>query len=146
MRILLISLLAGILFAVGGAVAGLAIGALLIELNCLADPGGITVIFFLVVGLAFVGGLYGFVYAKYRLQRRPPSQIRKVRHILVLVCLAAGGGSLLLNAAFLMAFMNIHGGNNPYTNLLIVKLLGVGLLLGGAFYGILAHDLKTGTL
>jgi hypothetical protein len=146
MRILLISLLAGILFAVGGALAGLAIGALLIELNCLADPGGITVIFILVLGLAFIGGLHGFVHAKYRLQRRPPSQIIKVRHILVLVCLAAGGGSLLLNAAFLMAFVNFHGGNNPDTILLIVKLLGVGLLFGGAFYGILAHDLKTGTL
>ena len=75
MRIFLLSFLTGILSAVGGAVGGLAIGALLIELNCLADPGGVIIIFLLVVVLAFVGGLYGFVSTKFRLQRRPLNQM-----------------------------------------------------------------------
>ncbi len=66
MRIVLFSLLAGILFAVGGALTGLATGALLIEFNCLADPGGVTIIFLLVVALALVGGFYGFVYTKFK--------------------------------------------------------------------------------
>ena len=146
MRIFLSSLLASILFAVGGALAGLAIGALLIELDCLADPGGAMTIFLLVVALAIVGGIYGFLHVKFRLQRRPPSQIRKVRHMLALVCLAAGGGFLVLNALFIAATLRPHAGNSPYTISLIVKLLGVGFICFGAFYGILVYDRKTRTL
>ena|SRR6267154_2127084 len=146
MRIFLLSLLAGILFAVGGALAGLAMGALLIELNCLADPGGVTIIFLLVVALAFVGGFYGFVYAKFKFQARPPIEIRKVRHGLALACLGAGGGFLLLNAVVIIASVNFHGGSNPYTISLIWKLLGVGLLFFGAFYRILVYGRRTGTL
>lgn len=146
MRIYFSSLLAGILSAVGGALVGLAIGALLIELNCLADPGGVTIILLLVLALAFVAGVYGFLHVKYRLQQRPPSQIRKVRHVLALLCLAAGGGFLLLNALVIAATLNPHGSNSPYTISLILKLLGVGFICFGAVYGILSYDRKTGTL
>jgi hypothetical protein len=153
MRIFLRTLLAGILFvisgflfAAGGALVGLAIAALLGELEMLADPGGGMIILLLIVALAFVGGFYGFVYAIFRFRGRPPSQIRKVRHVLALVCLAAGGGFLLLNAAGLMASVNIHGGNSSLTILTVLKLLGLGFLCFGAFYWILAYDLKAGTL
>jgi hypothetical protein len=146
MRIFLLSLLVGIVSAVGGALAGLAIGALLIELNCLADPGGVTVIFLLVVALGFVGGFYGFVYAKFKFQGRPSSEIRKVRHVLALACLGAGGGFLLLNAVVLIPSVHFHGINSLYTIALIWKLLGVGLLFFAAFYGILAHGRRAGTL
>ena len=146
MPIVLLSLLAGILFAVGGALAGLAISALLIKLNCLADPGGVTIIFLLVVALAFVGGFYGFVHAKFKFQARPPIEIRKVRHVLTLACLSACGRLLLLNALVVLASLNFHGANNPYTISLIWKLMGIGLLFFGAFYGILAYSKRTGTL
>src|SRR5258708_1895829 len=146
MRIFLLSLLAGILFAVGGALAGLAISASLIELDCLADPGGVTIIFLLVVALAFVGGFYGFVYAKFKFQARPPIEIRKVRHVLTLACLGASGGFLLLNALVILASVNFLGANSPYTISLIWKLVGIGLLFFGAFYGILAYSRRTGTL
>lgn len=146
MRIFSLSLLAGILFAVGGAIAGLAISALLIELNCLADPGGVTIILLLVVALAFVGGFYGFVYAKFKFQARPPIEIRKVRHVLTLACLGSSGGFLLLNGVVILASVSFHSANSPYTIALIWKLLGVGLLFFGAFYGILTYSRRTGTL
>jgi hypothetical protein len=146
MRTFLLSLLAGILSAVGGALAGLAVGALLIELNCLADPGGLTIIILLVVVLAFVGGFYGFVYAKLKLQGRPATEIRKVRHVLALACMGAGSGFLALNAVVIIASVNFHGVNSPYTISLIWKLLGGGLLFFGASYGILAYGKRTGTL
>ena len=152
MRILLRSLWAGILFvmggilfAAGGALVGLAIGALLDELEMLADPGGGMIVPLLIVALAFVGGLYGFVYARFRFQGRPQSQIRRVRHVLALVCLAAGGGYLLLNAVLLLASVNAHSGNSSSTILTVVKLLCLGFLCFGAFYWILAYDLKAGT-
>jgi hypothetical protein len=146
MRIFLLSLFAGILFAAGGGLAGLAISALLIELNCLADPGGAATIFLLVVALTFVGGFYGFVFAKFKIQGRPSSEIRKVRHVLTLGCLGASGGFLLLNAVVIFASVNLHGANSPSTISLIWKLLGVGLLFFGAFYGILTYSRRTGTL
>lgn len=145
MRIFLLSLLSGILSAAGGALAGLLISALLVELNCLADPGGIAIVFLLVVSLAFVGGGYGFLHAKFKLEKRPPNQIRKVRHTLALACLAAGGGFLLLNALVITVTLNPLGHNSPYTVALIGKLLTVGFLFLGAFYGILAYGRKTGT-
>jgi hypothetical protein len=146
MRIFTLSLLAGILFAVGGALAGLAISALLIELNCLADPGGVAVVFLLVVARAFVGGFYGFVYAKFKFQSRPPIEIRRVRHVLILACLGVSGGFLLLNALAILATFKFHSANSPYTISLIWKLVGLGLLFFGGFYGILAYGRRTGTL
>jgi hypothetical protein len=146
MRIFLSSLLFGIISAVVGALAGLLISALLVELNCLADPGGITIIFLLVVSLAFAVGVYGFLHAKFKLEKRPPNQIRKVRYILALACLAAGGGFLLLNALAITATLNPHGHNSPYTISLIGKLLSVGFLFFGASYGILVYGRKTRTL
>jgi hypothetical protein len=142
MRTFLWSILAGILFAVGGILAGSAISAFLIQLNCLTAPDEAAIAFLSTVALAFVGGFYGIVYARFRREGRCPSEIRTFRHVLALLYLAAGGGFLLLIAIDIMIPPIPYGGN-PASISLIPKLLAAALLFFGAFYGVLRYDRKT---
>jgi hypothetical protein len=144
MQTFLWCIVAGILFAMGGALVGLAISALLIELSCLNDPGGAAIVFLLTVALAFVGGFYGIVYARFRCEGRRPGEIRKFRHALALLFMAAGGGCFLLNAIDILVSLNPYGGERPATISSIPKLLAGALFFFGAFYGIVMYDRKTG--
>jgi hypothetical protein len=141
MRNLLLSLLAGILFAVCGALTGLAIGALLVKLNWLAEPGGGMVILLLIAGVAFVAGFYGFVHTKFRIEGRPSSQIREIRRSLALVCLTLGGGVFLCGAIVLMASVTIYRVHKIqillplFTYLILGLLCIVGVIhFGGRFW------------
>ena len=136
LRVLLFCVLAGGLSAGGGVLAALLIGALLVELNCLADPGGGMIVVLLIIFLAVIGGLYGFLHAKLKLQGQR-DQISKARQFLILFCLAAVGGFLFLNGLVLMATLNFRGGNSPTTVLLVIKLLLVSFLFFAAFYWVM---------
>ena len=100
MRLSLLSVVVGVLYAACGAGVGLFVGGLLVWLDWLADPGKGTVFLALMSFPAIVLGAYGLASARVSPQKGP-SRKGLVSRLALLSAVACGG--LFLKAASVIA-------------------------------------------